>query len=75
MEIIHTITCTASRYLIEKSDLLVKEIAAELGFPEQFTFSKYFKKHAGMSPTEYRRTVGEKKDNSLSDQSLCQSYY
>lgn len=55
MEIIHTITCTESRHLLEKTDLSIKEIAAELGFPEQFTFRKYFKTHTGMSPTEYRR--------------------
>ena len=28
----------------------VREIAGKLGFPEQFTFSKYFKTHDGMSP-------------------------
>jgi AraC-like DNA-binding protein len=33
----------------------VKDVAAQLGFPEQFTFRKYFKTHTGMSPTEYQR--------------------
>ncbi|MBO6073593.1 MAG: helix-turn-helix domain-containing protein, partial [Paludibacteraceae bacterium] len=31
-----------------------KEVAAELGFPEQFTFRKYFKTHTGISPSEFR---------------------
>jgi AraC-like DNA-binding protein len=30
-------------------------VADELGFPEQFTFRKYFKTHTGMSPTEFRK--------------------
>ena len=38
-----------------QQDLQVKDIADRLGFPEQFTFRKYFKTHTGMSPTEYRR--------------------
>jgi len=33
----------------------VKEVADRLGFPEQFTFRKYFKTHTGISPTEYRK--------------------
>ncbi|MBO7573165.1 MAG: AraC family transcriptional regulator, partial [Bacteroidales bacterium] len=28
--------------------------ADELGFPEQFTFRKYFKTHTGISPSEYQ---------------------
>ena len=30
-------------------------VAYELGFPEQFTFRKYFKSHTGQSPTEYQQ--------------------
>ena len=30
-------------------------VAYELGFPEQFTFRKYFKFHTGQSPTEYQQ--------------------
>ena len=33
----------------------VKDVADSLGFPEQFTFRKYFKTHTGMSPTEFRK--------------------
>lgn len=54
MEIIHTITCSAARNMLRQTSLSIKEIAREMGFPEQFTFRKYFKKHVGVSPTEYR---------------------
>lgn len=54
MEIIHVLTCTAARDMLSNTTLSIKEIATELGFPEQFTFRKYFKKHTGQAPTEYR---------------------
>ncbi|KMQ70370.1 helix-turn-helix domain-containing protein [Chryseobacterium koreense] len=36
----------------------IKEIAAELHFEDEFYFSKYFKKHTGISPTKFREEVG-----------------
>ena len=36
----------------------IKEIAAELNFEDEFYFSKYFKKHTGVSPTKFREEVG-----------------
>ena len=47
-------TITNAKNLLEKSDLRIKEIAEELHFPEQFTFRKYFKRHTGISPKEFR---------------------
>ena len=41
-------------YEMASREIPVKEIAEELGFPEQFTFRKYFKTHTGMSPTDFR---------------------
>ena len=43
-----------SRFLLERSALLVEEIATEVGFQDPFHFSRVFKTHSGMSPTEYR---------------------
>lgn len=36
----------------------IKEIAAELNFEDEFYFSRYFKKHVGLSPLHYRERVG-----------------
>lgn len=37
--------------------LSVTEISEQLGFNDMFYFSKQFKKHAGVTPTDYRRQV------------------
>lgn len=36
----------------------MKEIAADLNFEDEFYFSKYFKKHTGISPTQFREETG-----------------
>lgn len=43
------------RVLLKNSDKSVKEIANLLGFANQSFLGKFFKKHVGMSPTQYRR--------------------
>jgi len=40
------------------SDKLIKEIAFELGYPDEYYFSRFFKKYAEVSPQAYRDTVG-----------------
>lgn len=42
-------------YLTDKS---VKEIAFELGYNDEYYFSRFFKKNADVSPQLYRETVG-----------------
>lgn len=54
---ISSITISYAKLLLEKTDKSIKEIASELNFPEQFTFRKYFKQHAGISPKEYRKRM------------------
>ncbi len=56
-EWISDITITQAKLLLSKSDMSVKEIASELGFPEQFTFRKYFKSHTGLAPKAYRQAM------------------
>lgn len=53
-EWIATVTTTYAKMLLEQRNKSIKQIAAELNFPEQFTFRKYFKQYTGMSPKEYR---------------------
>jgi len=36
----------------------VKQIAAQLGYEDEFYFSRFFKKKVGVSPDSYRKTVG-----------------
>jgi AraC family transcriptional regulator, transcriptional activator of pobA len=43
--------------LLRFSDLSVKEIAARLGFSDQFAFSKMFKRQRGEAPLEVRKRV------------------
>ena len=43
----------AQRELVYAS-LSVKQIAAELGFDDEAYFGRFFKKHTGLKPTEFR---------------------
>ncbi len=54
MQWIHFFTIGQAKHLLQ-SNLQIKEIADRLGFPEQFTFRKYFKTHTGISPSQYRK--------------------
>ena len=44
-----------ARQLLAEGRLSVGEIAEELGFADQFYFSKCFKRHQGLTPSAYRR--------------------
>jgi len=46
-------------YLTDKS---VKEVAYELGYDDEYYFSRFFKKKVSISPQVYRETVGFGKD-------------
>ncbi|XID90910.1 helix-turn-helix domain-containing protein [Paenibacillaceae bacterium WGS1546] len=55
-----------ARRLLENSDFNLTVIAQSIGYTDMFTFSKSFKKLAGVSPKEYRnRTAGENRIMSL----------
>lgn len=56
---ISAITVTYAKILLEKTDMSIKEIAAELNFPEQFTFRKYFKLHTGVAPKSFRNDFAD----------------
>jgi AraC-like DNA-binding protein len=42
-----------AKALLKLKDATIQEISNRLGFPDQSTFGKYFKRHAGVSPKEY----------------------
>ncbi|MGM9709917.1 MAG: helix-turn-helix domain-containing protein [Prevotella sp.] len=46
-----------AKSLLKQKDLNIKDVAARLNFPEQYTFRKFFKLHVGMSPKEYRNQL------------------
>jgi AraC-like DNA-binding protein len=46
-----------AKSLLLHSDLLCKQIAAEIGFSDEFFFSKIFKKITGLSPLQYRGSL------------------
>ena len=43
-----------ARYYLKYTSLSVKEIAWRLHFNNQMDFYRYFQRHAGMAPTDYR---------------------
>jgi AraC-like DNA-binding protein len=48
-----------AKYLLKHSDMTVQQVAYELNFPNQSFFGKYFRKHTGMSPGNYRNSAEE----------------
>lgn len=45
-----------ARALLKGTNLTIQQISNELGFPSQSFFGKYFKRHVGLSPKEYRES-------------------
>ena len=45
-----------ARALLKSTDKTIQQISDELNFPSQSFFGKYFKKRAGLSPKEYRKS-------------------
>jgi AraC-like DNA-binding protein len=41
--------------LLKDSELIISEIAYNLGFSDPLYFSKYFKKEVGVAPQQYRK--------------------
>lgn len=56
--LIHERVILESKKLIHLTYKSIKEIAAELHFDDENYFSRYFKKHTGITPTAFRENVG-----------------
>lgn len=54
-EIINKHVLLEIKALLQSTDLSLQEISNQLNFPDQSFFGRFFKKHTGMSPTEYRK--------------------
>jgi AraC-like DNA-binding protein len=48
-----------AKVLLRNNDISIANIADAIHFPDQSTFGKYFKKHTGMSPSDYRVVSGK----------------
>ena len=55
MHHLNAIRIRQARYLLEHTELLVEEVAADVGFLNPFHFSRVFKQYTGLSPLNYRR--------------------
>jgi AraC-like DNA-binding protein len=55
-EIIDDFVLLEAKLLLDNPVLSIAEIADELHFSDQSFFGKYFKRHTGLSPKEYRRS-------------------
>lgn len=45
-----------AKSMLHCTNLTIQQITEELNFPDQSTFGKYFKRHAGLSPKDYRNS-------------------
>jgi AraC-like DNA-binding protein len=43
-----------AKVLLRNHDISIARVAENIHFPDQSSFGKYFKKHTGMSPSDYR---------------------
>ncbi|MGG9963188.1 helix-turn-helix domain-containing protein [Ferruginibacter sp. SUN106] len=46
-----------AKVLMQKSNMAISEIASEIGFEDISYFGRFFKKHTGSTPTEYRKLI------------------
>ncbi|UQB70281.1 helix-turn-helix domain-containing protein [Epilithonimonas zeae] len=54
-QIIASIVINEAKVYLNSSNMPVSEISSVLGFSDQYSFSHFFKKHLGMSPSQYRQ--------------------
>lgn len=54
MKYVQQLKVNEARLLLKQTDFKLSEIAQSVGYPDLFTFSKAFKKAAGISPSTYR---------------------
>lgn len=52
---INTASILAAKVLLKTKDLSISQIAEELNFPNPSFFGRFFKKHTGMTPNEFRK--------------------
>lgn len=54
--ILNQLTIDQSKFYLKDMENNVADVAYELNFADSFIFSKFFKRHTGQSPSEYRKS-------------------
>ena len=54
-EYILTLRLERARELLLTTDIEISSVGVASGYKDQYFFSKIFKKHTGMSPSEFRK--------------------
>jgi AraC-like DNA-binding protein len=57
LQIIQNRTILEARRLLRYSDKSIKEIAYEIGYEDIQSFSRFFKKSEGVSPSDFKKTI------------------
>ena len=57
MAYLEEIRVTAAQKLLQYNDMTISEVGIFCGYPDQNYFSKVFKKHTGMTATEYQKQM------------------
>lgn len=56
-EYIHTVRLSHAILLLNSTQLSIQEIASQCGFPDPNYFTRTFKKHKGLTPNAYRKSI------------------
>jgi AraC family transcriptional activator of pobA len=56
IEFINEMVILEAKVLLNNLALSIGQVAHQLNFSDQFFFSKFFKKHSALTPSEYRKT-------------------
>lgn len=56
-DIISDVIINIAEAFLTKNNMTIKEISSELNFPDQYAFQKYFKRHTGLTPTEFKKGI------------------
>lgn len=54
---ITTLRIQKAKNMLADTDMFIKDIASLCGFENEYYFSNFFKKHIGVSPLAYRKTI------------------
>ena len=55
IDMLHSIKIDRACFLLQNTKIPISEIAHAIGIPDQFYFCRFFKKHIGKNPSEYRK--------------------